>query len=455
MDMREPHLRALRKILSLFHQPAQDRGSIVANFNRMSSQDVNSPSGASKRPTVDLNKVARGESARLALSQRNGSVSPTNHDHYLQQPTFHATNVYKNAILGNERSVVGNKSMKRAHRHREPTYKEFGLQGWREYAALKFSDHEKFIRSPHGKNIVVAEALREYQREMRALLDWADEVEATALDLQEALADENARRVKAETYILQLEAELKRQQACRKSPDSPSGSRGVMDTKKVLTAIAEVSGTMDHESVLKIAQKQAKGSRTSGGLVRSSSPSMLSPWMQKRLSMTGAPATSSSGGKGGSPQGSPTTQSLSQRPLEALEEELSVQSPVQNRDYFTSSSSQKSSWPVAAAAERTNSNTSQQSSGDTPSSEKKRREHGIMSKIVNVFGSRSRTKSGAGSDDERSTGSASRGVLAPDVDNHHSDASQTPGHTHSADGSVAGGDDLEAIEKKINEALKF
>ena len=184
-----------------------------------------------------MGKVTRGESCRVALSERNGRLSPTNH--HSSRPAFHNTNVYMNSVLATDRTVFGEKSLKIANKHKAATYKDFGLQGWREYAALKFADHEKFTRSPHGKNIIVAEALREYQREMRGLLDWADEVETCAADLESALRDERERRINAETRIMQLEAELKR----RGSPTAQRRGTTIMNPGGALTVIAEATET--------------------------------------------------------------------------------------------------------------------------------------------------------------------------------------------------------------------
>ena len=78
---------------------------------------------------------------------------------------------------------------------------QFTLQHWREYALLKHGDNEKFQKSPHGKSIIIAGALRDYSKDIRALCQWADDVEKAASELVSDVESERKLRVTAELKV--------------------------------------------------------------------------------------------------------------------------------------------------------------------------------------------------------------------------------------------------------------
>jgi len=244
-----------------------------------------------ERPRVDLSLVSRAESARSPLSQRNGKFSPSSS---AERPSFHSTNVYAASITASDLSKIGTReSQMKQNIGEHVSYRDYGLQNWREYAGLKFGDNERFHKSPHGKSIIIANTLREYQREMRALVDWADEVERTAVDLHAAMTIEKNARIAAETRVIELEAELSK--------------RSLSPTKRTSISIMSVGN---------------EKTPTTGG-----AGDPLSPWINKRRqSATPRRAPVPAGGGG-------------QTDLEKLEDELIGAAPTPISNHASSGSS--------------------------------------------------------------------------------------------------------------------
>lgn len=385
--------------------------------------------------SIDIRKVAGSDHCRVALSNRNGRLSPSNkHD---SRPTFNSTSVYVNSVLAHDRKAFGSASRKKASEHLAPTYKDFGLQGWREYAAQKFSGHEKFVKSPHGKNIIVAETLREYQREMRSLLDWADEVEIAAEKVEKEFRAEQEHRIAAETRVLELEAELRKANArIATSPTSPKVS--------FLTSGDHQQQQQQQQQRQSAADDGARrASVLNGGLNKAPASGELSPWIKQRLLRKSMTRATESGDDGEQHKSIFSPDWLASQPLETLEEGLEG-TPTTGRPPSSISSE------VIAVA----------NSSSTPSTATKKR-NSIMTSVVGMFKRGDKNKAVVSSPPPSAP-------VPPPIQMHTQAQLHYSNQTHglspsarsgrSSDGheeadSEAG--ELDALEAKISAALAF
>jgi hypothetical protein len=238
--------------------------------------------------TMKMSDITRSDKSRgVQLIQANGKLSPSNH--HSSKPSFSSTNIYANSITSNDLKKIGAMTPDMKDAANPHSYRDYGLQGWRAYALMKFGDHEKFQKSPHGRNIIVANALREYSRETRVLVEWADEVERTAREINEELTVERARRIKAEERVVELENTIR--EIARPSP-----RRQPVE--------------MLHSSNYGFFSRNSEKGSQSGNSV-SPKKSMMSPWMSKRFS--------------------PQVNQNEHKDLEEIEKELNVTSPSLER----------------------------------------------------------------------------------------------------------------------------
>ena len=69
------------------------------------------------------------------------------------------------------------------------SFKQYGLNNWRQYAAEKHGNSKYFQESAEGRKCIENAAIQKYAKEMLALKHWADEVEKMA---QQLLTQANA-----------------------------------------------------------------------------------------------------------------------------------------------------------------------------------------------------------------------------------------------------------------------
>ncbi len=78
---------------------------------------------------------------------------------------------------------------------------DVSLNEWKEYSTLKSSENEKITFHPQGRNVIVANALREYSKDVSLLSEWADKVQKTAKELGILLEEEIEKRKSSENIV--------------------------------------------------------------------------------------------------------------------------------------------------------------------------------------------------------------------------------------------------------------
>jgi hypothetical protein len=77
----------------------------------------------------------------------------------------------------------------------------YTLQNWRTYSLLRFDDKNRFQKSPHGKRIIIANALREYRNDVIKLIEYTDLVEIEAKKADQRLHEEQEHRQTADDMV--------------------------------------------------------------------------------------------------------------------------------------------------------------------------------------------------------------------------------------------------------------
>ena len=72
------------------------------------------------------------------------------------------------------------------------TYKDYTLNGWKEYAVDVYGNRKFFQESEHGRRCIESTAVAQYKSDMISLKKWADGVETTATQLLDTLDHERA-----------------------------------------------------------------------------------------------------------------------------------------------------------------------------------------------------------------------------------------------------------------------
>ena len=146
----------------------------------------------SPRPKVLLGEIS-GSSPKLS-----SSTTPTSMNILTSQcsPCLHR-DTHHNSIE-KSRGILQSKSLEKAI---SVDIKKFTMQNWREYASLRFGDHERFIKSPHGKRILVSETLRGYGNDVKALMRYIDEVESYSREAEIMLNEEQEKYRAAEDMV--------------------------------------------------------------------------------------------------------------------------------------------------------------------------------------------------------------------------------------------------------------
>ena len=86
--------------------------------------------------------------------------------------------------------------------------KNYSLHDWKEYSLRKFADNKRFQRSPHGRRIIVANALRDYGKDVRMLVEYVDSVEQLAREMENELAAERDARLASEEKVYPIYSQL-------------------------------------------------------------------------------------------------------------------------------------------------------------------------------------------------------------------------------------------------------
>lgn len=92
----------------------------------------------------------------------------------------------------------------------EYSYKEYGLQRWREYVVLKYGENFTFQQSPHGKDLIIMQGLRKFALQLDGVNQWIRRVEASARTLEVELQVERDARKQAEAKESRLQEALRR-----------------------------------------------------------------------------------------------------------------------------------------------------------------------------------------------------------------------------------------------------
>jgi len=79
---------------------------------------------------------------------------------------------------------------------------KFTLQRWKEYALLRHGDHERFLKTPHGRRIIAADALRAYNNDLKSMVLYTDEVERLAKETEDRIIEEQGKRKVAEDMVI-------------------------------------------------------------------------------------------------------------------------------------------------------------------------------------------------------------------------------------------------------------
>ena len=93
-----------------------------------------------------------------------------------------------NIFVNNNKQVLLNSTLNDSSLSTN-SFKQYGLNNWRQYAAEKHGNSKYFQESAEGRKCIENAAIQKYAKEMLALKHWADEVEKMA---QQLLTQANA-----------------------------------------------------------------------------------------------------------------------------------------------------------------------------------------------------------------------------------------------------------------------
>ena len=161
------------------------------------------------RPLVTLGSVS-GSTRKLRLSaaeNSNNSSSADGGGALLHTPTpealstAHTTSLLPSHVMSNHYVLEQNLGHSRNSDAASIEMKNYSLQDWKEYSLLKFADNKRFQRSPHGKRIIVANALRDYGKDVRMLVEYVENVEQLAREMENELAAERDARLASNNKV--------------------------------------------------------------------------------------------------------------------------------------------------------------------------------------------------------------------------------------------------------------
>lgn len=98
--------------------------------------------------------------------------------------------------------VSGRFKSKKVDRSTRADTGKFTLQRWKEYALVRHGDNERFLKSPHGRRLIVADALRAYGNDVKSMIQYTDEVERVAKEVEERMMEEQDKRKVAEEMVI-------------------------------------------------------------------------------------------------------------------------------------------------------------------------------------------------------------------------------------------------------------
>jgi hypothetical protein len=98
--------------------------------------------------------------------------------------------------------VSGRLKSKTVDRSTRTDIGKFTLQRWKEYALLRHGDNERFLKSPHGRRLIVADALRAYGNDVKSMVQYTNEVERVAKEVEERMIEEQEKRKVAEEMVI-------------------------------------------------------------------------------------------------------------------------------------------------------------------------------------------------------------------------------------------------------------
>ena len=168
-----------------------------------SSLSWNMSTSTPGRPKVTLGSVS-GSSHKFrqsSLDNNNNSYSAGGESHLLCTPASEAlsvtqaTSLTPSHVMSNHYVLEQNLNNSRNADAASIEMKNYSLQDWKEYSLLKFADNKRFQRSPHGRRIIVANALRDYGKDVRMLVEYVDNVEQLAREMENELAAERDARL--------------------------------------------------------------------------------------------------------------------------------------------------------------------------------------------------------------------------------------------------------------------
>ena len=158
---------------------------------------LSSPTSNMQRPNVKISSVSgRLESCSMSPATPFTFNSPGNS----QLSSVSNQNILTTILEGSRNQSVLAKSVE----HLEKTkvdLKNYSLQDWREYSVMRFSDNKRFQRSPHGRRIIIANALREYGKDVKTLVSYVDEMERLAKDTESKYNEERELRQLSEDMV--------------------------------------------------------------------------------------------------------------------------------------------------------------------------------------------------------------------------------------------------------------
>ena len=160
------------------------------------------------RPNVPLGSVA-GSSHKPRRNAPEQNANNTSPDGLICTPTSEAlsttqvttTSLASSHIMSNHYVLDQNLNNSRKADAASVEMKNYTLQDWKEYSLLKFADNKRFQRSPHGRRIIVANALRDYGKDVRNLVEYVDSVEQIARDMENELVAERDARIASDDKV--------------------------------------------------------------------------------------------------------------------------------------------------------------------------------------------------------------------------------------------------------------
>ena len=154
--------------------------------------NIKSPSS---RPTLKLRDISR------ISSQENLSPNSYNMNSQTNISLMSYTDIQHSVQKTRESTGIQAKFLENKSKI---DIKNFTLQDWRSYSILRHGNESHFQKSPHGRRIIVANALRAYSNDIKKLTDYADRVEKIAFEAELKLKDEQENRRIAEDKVISI-----------------------------------------------------------------------------------------------------------------------------------------------------------------------------------------------------------------------------------------------------------